>query len=125
MHARQVYIKLDGEQLPVNPENYTITYNDCISDSSGTTEAGTTQRDVVREGIPSIGVKMDVSVNWLKKMRAFKAKASLDCSFLDPSTGSLSTRKMYIDQFRVLLIHDTDDGGLWSLYFNLEDIDDV
>ena len=41
------YLVFDGENLPL-PTSYDVAMNDVEADSSGETEAGTTQRDVVR-----------------------------------------------------------------------------
>ena len=43
----------------------------------------------------------------------------------DPETGRLSSGIMYMDAFRVSLEHDTSSGGLWSVSFSLEDLDDT
>jgi hypothetical protein len=45
--------------------------------------------------------------------------------WLNPETGHLSTGVMYMDGFHVSLAHDTSSGGLWTVSFSLEDLDDV
>lgn len=44
------YLKFDDLNLPL-PDSYDIDISDVEADSSGETEAGTTQRDVVRNGV--------------------------------------------------------------------------
>ena len=95
------------------------------ADSGGVTEAGTTIRDVIREGVPSISVSLPVSLSWLKRLRRLKKEPYLDVEWMDPETGELSTGIMYMDGFKVSLEHDTSAGGLWTVSFSLEDLDDV
>ena len=121
----QTYLRINGETLPVQKDDYTVDYSDVIADSGGVTEAGTTIRDVIREGIPSISVTIPVSLTWLKKLRRMKREPYLNVEWMNPETGSLSTGIMYMDVFKVSLAHDTRAGGLWNVSFSLEDLDDV
>lgn len=121
----QTYLRINGVALPVQKDNYTIDYRDVITDSGGVTEAGTTIRDVIREGVPSISVTIPVSLTWLKKLRRMKQEPYLSVEWLNPETGHLSTGVMYMDGFHVSLVHDTSSGGLWTVSFSLEDLDDV
>ena len=121
----QTYLKINGNALPVQKDDYSVNYSDVIADSGGVTEAGTTIRDVIREGVPSISVTIPVSLTWLKKLRKMKREPYLDVEWKDPETGELSTGIMYMDGFKVSLEHDTSAGGLWTVSFSLEDLDDV
>ena len=47
------YLKFDEQDLPL-PDSYDLDISDVEADSSGETEAGTTQRDVVRTGVISM-----------------------------------------------------------------------
>ena len=49
------YLVFDGVLLPL-PDSYEVQLADVEADSGGETEAGTTQRDVVRLGVVSIAV---------------------------------------------------------------------
>lgn len=49
------YLKFDEQDLPL-PDSYDLDISDVEADSSGETEAGTTQRDVVRTGVISIAM---------------------------------------------------------------------
>ena len=60
------YLNFNGTDLPL-PDSYDIDLSDVEADSSGETEAGTTQRDVVRSGVVKIAVSFSVSPVWLKK----------------------------------------------------------
>lgn len=121
----QTYLRINGTALPVQKDDYSVDYSDVIADSGGVTEAGTTIRDVIREGVPSISVTIPVSLTWLKKLRRYKREPFLNVEWLDPETGSLSSGIMYMDGFKVSLEHDTSGGGLWTVSFSLEDLDDV
>ena len=121
----QTYLKINGTALPVQKDDYSVDYSDVVADSGGVTEAGTTIRDVIREGVPSISVTLPVSAVWLKRLRKMKKEPSLDVEWLDPDTGELSSGTMYMDGFKVSLKHDTSAGGLWMVSFSLEDLDDV
>ena len=121
----QTYLKINGKALPVQKDDYSIDYSDIVADSGGVTEAGTTIRDVIREGVPSISVTLPVSAAWLKKLRAMKKEPHLNVEWMDPETGQLSSGVMYMDGFKVSLKHDTSGGGLWMVSFSLEDLSDV
>ena len=121
----QTYLRINGTALPVQKDDYSVDYSDVIADSGGVTEAGTTIRDVIREGVPSISVTIPVSLTGLKKLRRYKREPFLNVEWLDPETGSLSSGIMYMDGFKVSLEHDTSGGGLWTVSFSLEDLDDV
>ena len=56
-------IEIDGKPVMVIPlpDSYDVEFSDVVSDASGETEAGTTQRDVVRSGVVSIPVTFSVS----------------------------------------------------------------
>ena len=47
------YLVFDGENLPL-PDSYEVELEDVEADSGGETEAGTTQRDVVRHGVAPV-----------------------------------------------------------------------
>ena len=121
----QTYIKLNGTALPVQKDDYSIDYTDVVADSGGVTEAGTTIRDVIREGVPSISVTLPVSSVWLKQLRKLKKEPYLNVEWRDPETGELSSGTMYMDGFKVALKHDTSGGSLWNVSFSLEDLNDV
>ena len=121
----QTYLRINGSALPVQKDDYSFEYNDVVADSGGVTEAGTTIRDVIREGVPSISVSLPVSRTWLKKLRRLKKEPYLDVEWLDPETGDMTAGTMYMDGFKVSLEHDTSGGSLWTVSFSLEDLNDV
>ena len=74
--AHMQYLVFNNENIP-KPASYSVNLTDVEADSGGVTEAGTTQRDVVREGVVQIGVTFRVSKKWLNKFSAYKKLASI------------------------------------------------
>ena len=114
------YLNFDGEDLPL-PVSYDIGLSDVEADSGGVTEAGTTQRDVVREGVVQIGVTFRVSKKWLNKFSAYKKLASITVGYLDMETMNIVNTQMYIDGYQVKLVSDTSYGSLWEISFTLKE----
>ena len=107
------YLNIDGTDMPL-PVSYDLALSDVEADSSGETEAGTTQRDIVRSGVAQISVSFQVSPAWLKKLSAMRGKPKLAVNFFNTETMVRETREMYIDGFKASLAHDTSRKGLWK-----------
>lgn len=114
------YLAFDGETLP-HPDSYNVSMDDVEADSSGETEAGTKQRDVVRSGVHTIDVAFSVTAVWLKKLTAYKQKPKLQVDFFDPETVDLKQAEMFIEGFKVSLAKDTSYKGLWTVSFSLKE----
>ena len=56
------YLNFNGTNLPL-PDSYDVDLSSVEADTTGETEAGTTQRDVVRTGVVTISVSFSVSKN--------------------------------------------------------------
>ena len=69
-------MKLQTALKGVNTEirNTQSQLEDVEADSGGETEAGTTQRDVVRHGVARIPVSFSVTAKWLKKLSGYAKK---------------------------------------------------
>ncbi|MBR2257166.1 MAG: hypothetical protein IJ899_07465 [Blautia sp.] len=65
------------------PASYSVSLSDVEADSGGAAEAGTTQRDVVREGVVQICVTFRASKKRLNKFSAYKKPASITISYQD------------------------------------------
>ena len=85
------------------------------------TEAGTIQRDVVRQGVVDISVSFTVTAVWLKKLTVYSKKNKLTVQYFDTDTLSLKETEMYIDDFKAKLEKDTSYKGLWSVSFSLKE----
>ena len=116
--AHMQYLVFNNENIP-KPASYSVNLTDV--DSGGVTEAGTTQRDVVREGVVQIGVTFRVSKKWLNKFSAYKKLASITVGYLDMETMNIVNTQMYIDGYQVKLVSDTSYGSLWEVSFNLKE----
>ena len=114
------YLNFNGEDIP-EPSSYDMDLSDIEADSGGITEAGTTQRDVVREGVVEIKVSFLVTQKWLKKFSSYKKLASLTVLYLDTSTMEQARTQMYIDGYSVKLHSDTSYGSLWDVSFTLKE----
>lgn len=115
--AHLQYLIFNNENIPM-PASYSIGLSDVEADSGGMTEAGTTQRDVVREGVVEIQVSFNVSKKWLQKFSAYKKLAKITVGYLD--TETMNT-EMFIDGFKSRLAADTSYGGLWEVSFTLKE----
>ena len=109
----------NNENIPM-PASYSVSLSDVEADSGGVTEAGTTQRDVVREGVVQIGVTFRVSKRWLNKFSAYKKLARITVRYLDMETMNIVDTQMYIDGYQVKLVSDTSYGSLWEVSFVLK-----
>lgn len=114
------YLNINGENLPL-PISYDVELSDVEADTSGETEAGTTQRDVVRSGVVKISVSFQVSAVWLKKLSGFRKLPKLTVSYFDTDMADIKQTKMYIDGFKSSLEKDTSYKGLWNVSFTLNE----
>ena len=114
------YLKFDGENLPL-PDSYDIDLSDVEADSGGETEAGTTQRDVIRSGVVTISVSFSVSPAWLKKLTAFSKKAKIAVQYFDTENLALKETEMYVTGYKAKLEKDTSYKGLWTVSFVLNE----
>lgn len=114
------YLNINGENLPL-PVDYNVELTDVEADSSGETEAGTKQRDIVRNGIVNISVTFHVSPFWLKKLTGYKKQARLEVLYFDTETLDTRRTQMYIDGFKSGLEKDTSYKGLWNVSFTLKE----
>ena len=115
------YLNFDGENLPL-PDSYDVELKDVEADSGGETEAGTTQRDVVRMGVVTIGVSFSVSPAWLKKLTMYKNKEKIAVQYFNPATLEIRQTEMFIEGFKAKLEKDTSYKGLWSVGFTLREM---
>lgn len=115
------YLTIDGMPLPL-PDSYEVQMVDVEADSGGETEAGTTQRDVVRMGVVSIPAAFSVSPKWLKLLTGFKQKEKLTVDYFDTETLETKQTEMYISGYKASLVKDTSYKGLWKVSFTLKEL---
>ena len=114
------YLKINGELLPF-PDSYEVSLSSVESDSSGETEAGTKQHDVVRQGVVDISVSFTVTASWLKRLTFWSKQNKLTVQYFDTDSLSLKETEMYITDFKAKLEKDTSYKGLWTVDFNLKE----
>ena len=115
------YLTIDGMPLPL-PDSYEVQMADVEADSGGETEAGTTQRDVVRMGVVSIPAVFSVSPKWLKALTGFKQKEKLAVDYFDTGTLEVKRAEMFISGYKAALVKDTSYKGLWKVSFTLKEL---
>lgn len=114
------YLNFNGTDLPL-PDSYDIDLSDVEADSSGETEAGTTQRDVVRSGVVKIAVSFSVSPAWLKRLTAYSKLPKITVLYFDPEDLEQKETEMYISGYKAKLEKDTSYKGLWTVSFTLNE----
>ena len=115
------YLTLDGVPLPL-PDSYEVQMNDVEADSGGETEAGTTQRDVVRMGVVSIPAAFSVSPKWLKVLTGFKQKEKITVDYFDTEALGVKRAEMFVSGYKAALVKDTSYKGLWKVSFTLKEL---
>ena len=114
------YLKFGYENIPT-PDSYNISLGNVVADSSGETEAGTTQRDLVRTGVVNISVSFSVTAEWLKKLSNYSKQSKIQVSYFDTTTLEIKQTEMYIDGYKANLEKDTSYKGLWKVSFELKE----
>ncbi len=114
------YLKFDKLNLPL-PDSYDMSLSSVEADSSGETEAGTTQRDVIRAGVVSISVSFSVSQKWLGILTAYSKKPKIAVEYFDTENLALKKTEMFIDGYKAKLEKDTSYKGLWTVSFTLNE----
>ena len=114
------YLIINGELLPF-PDSYDLSISSVESDSGGETEAGTRQRDVVRQGVVDISVSFTVTASWLKRLTFWSKQNKLTVQYFDTDSLSLKETEMCIDGFKEKPEHDTSCRGLWTADFTLKE----
>ncbi len=114
------YLNFNGVNLPL-PDSYDISLSDVEADSGGETEAGTTQRDVIRVGVVTIDVSFSVTPSWLKLMTAYSKLSKLTVRYFDTQELETKETEMYISGYKASLEKDTSYKGLWTVSFTLNE----
>jgi len=114
------YLAFDSVPLPM-PDSYEVELSDVEADTGGETEAGTTQRDVVRSGVVTIPVSFSLSPKWVKAMGEFRRKSKITVEYFDTETLDIRKTEMYIEGYKARLVKDTSYKGLWTVTFTLRE----
>jgi len=114
------YLTFNGTHLPL-PDSYDLDLSAVEADTTGETEAGTTQRDVIRQGVVTISVSFSVSASWLRRLTVFSKQDKLTVIYFDTETLEQKETEMYITGYKAKLEKDTSKKGLWSVSFTLNE----
>lgn len=114
------YLTINGHALPL-PSTYNITLTSVKADTNGETEAGTTQRDLIRTGIVNIAVAINVNAATLKIITALSKQRILTVTYFDTDDLASKTKEMYMSDFTASLYKDTSKKGFWKVNFNLKE----
>ena len=114
------YLKFDGTALPL-PDSYEVSLEAVEAGSSGETEAGTIQRDVVRQGVVTISVSFSVTAKWLKLLTTYSKEDKVSVDYFDTEAAELRNTEMYMEGFQAKLKKDTSYRGLWTVSFVLKE----
>ena len=117
-------MKLQTALKGVNTEirNTQSQLKDVEADSGGETEAGTTQRDMVRHGVAQIPVSFSVTAKWLKKLAGYAKLDKISVQYFDVETAELKLAEMYVTGYKAKLKKDTSYKGLWTVSFMLKEM---
>ena len=118
--AFYTYVKIEDTVLPL-PDSFDLSYSNVEADSSGETEAGTVQRDIVRSGVVSIDVVYSISKKYLPVLSSYSKTPKLTVSYFDPELMELRETSMYMDSYKVKLVKDTSYQSLWEVSFTLKE----
>ena len=99
-----------------------FSLEDVEADSGGETEAGTTQRDVVRHGVARIPVSFSVTAKWLKKLAGYAKLDKISVQYFDVETSELKRAEIYVTGYKAKLKKDTSYKGLWTVSFTLKEV---
>ena len=118
--AFNTYVKIEDTVLPL-PDSFDLSYSNVEADSSGETEAGTVQRDIVRSGVVSIDVSYSLTKKYLPVLSSYSKLPKLKVSYFDPELIELRETSMYMDSYKVKLVKDTSYQSLWEVSFTLKE----
>ena len=113
-----IFLKINDELYP-KPNSYELEFRDIDKSTSGETEAGTIQRDIVRSAVVTISVKYNCSPKLIKKITSLKNFSKLKVEYMHTETLELKETQMYMDDLSIKLIKDTSYKGLWEVSFKL------
>ena len=114
------YLTIESVAFPL-PDSYEVELTDVEAESGGETEAGTTQRDIVRSGVVRIAVSFTLSSKWLGIMSVFRKESKLKVQYFDTETLTLKSTEMYMDGYKAKLLKDSWEKGIWSVNFHLKE----
>ena len=119
---RSMKLYFNAEEIALKKGSYKLNFADV--ESLNKSEAGTTIREIIREGVIKISVTDIVDDAGVKKYRDYKALDSLTVKYYDPSALAFVEFTGYLTNFNCdLMKADVDDSNgytnktFWSVSF--------
>lgn len=117
---KKSYIKINNEIIPT-PDEIDFEFRDIEGSSSGVTEAGITHRDIVRESVISISLKLTLTSQYLLKLSKMLKQNTIPVKYFDPYSLEEKEINTYCTNFKVSLLNKNGSLGIWSVSFKLEE----
>ena len=117
---KKSYIKINNETIPT-PDEIDFEFRDIEGSSSGVTEAGITHRDIVRESVISISLKLTLTSQYLLKLSKMLKQNTIPVKYFDPYSLEEKEISTYCTNFKVSLLNKNGGLGIWSVSFKLEE----
>jgi hypothetical protein len=117
---KKSYIKINNETIPT-PDEIDFEFRDIEGSSSGVTEAGITHRDIVRESVISISLKMTLTNQYLLKLSKMLKQNTIPVKYFDPYSLEEKEINTYCTNFKVSLLNKNGRLGIWGVSFKLEE----
>lgn len=117
---KKSYIKINNETIPT-PDEIDFEFRDIEGSSSGVTEAGITHRDIVRESVISISLKLTLTSQYLLKLSKMLKQTTIPVKYLDPYSLEEKEINTFCTNFKVSLLNKNGRLGIWGVSFKLEE----
>lgn len=117
---KKSYIKINNETIPT-PDEIDFEFRDIEGSSSGVTEAGITHRDIVRESVISISLKLTLTSQYLLKVSKMLKQNTIPVKYFDPYSLEEKEISTYCTNFKVSLLNKNCSLGIWGVSFKLEE----
>ena len=117
--TKLVYVTIDNVRIPIQRNNYNVSTRDIVSDGSGTTEAGTIIRDIIRRKVPTVSFSLVLTKSKLQDISKLLYMDEIMANILD-ADGEYRDYTMYLSSYNVSLLHDNVNGGIWQADITLE-----
>ena len=117
---KKSYIKINNETIPT-PDEIDFEFRDIEGSSSGVTEAGITHRDIVRESVVSISLKLTLTSQYLLKLSKMLKQNTIPVKYFDPYSLEEKEINTYCTNFKASLLNKNGSHGIWGVSFKLEE----
>lgn len=117
---KTMYIKINNEKIPT-PDEFEFEFRDIEGSSSGVTEAGVMHRDIVREGVISISLKLTLTNDYLLKLSKMLKQDIIPVKYFNPYTLEEKEIAAYCTNYKVTPLNKKGSVKIWNVSFKLEE----